>query len=62
MQCESAELMRELARGALEECQRGEYRNASWLKVYFGMAGERDTPETYGTSWEQIADWCAAAT
>lgn len=50
-------LIRELAIGALQECRSGDYRNVSWLKVYFGMAGERDTPEQHGTSWEEIHRW-----
>jgi hypothetical protein len=54
---ESEDLIRELAVGALEECRRADFRNVSWLKVYFGMAGERDTPENHGTSWEEIHRW-----
>lgn len=57
----SADLIRALAREALEQCRDGDRRNVSWLRVYFGMAGESDTPERNGTSWEQIAEWEACA-
>lgn len=58
--CSSEGLIRELAMLALEDCRKGECNGASWLKVYFGMAGERDTPEAHGTSWEEINRWEAA--